>query len=204
MARNKRTVINPKPLSPRGRRQQLKWSLAVVLVLLVAAGGSLWFYQHSLAAKQPASADAIRELLEVTTQRTSLSTAAAEAMIEQLRKSPGAVNPKVVQIIPAEVDAFFADAMRGGLGDAMVPVFAQRFTNAEVQELLVFYRSPLGRKLAEEMPIVAGLTAGVAQRWTLEHWGELSLRIETALKREGITLPTKEPPPTTLLPAPAQ
>lgn len=176
-------------------------TIVLVLGLAAVAALAVYFTARSLDQKRPARADEIKQLLVVTTQRAALSSAAAASMLDQLKNTPGTdkVNPKVVAIIPAEVDAFFAEAMSGGLGDALVPVFAQRFTSGEIEELLAFYRSPLGKKLAEQMPVIAEQSAPLAQQWTYDHWGDLSQRVEAALKREGIALPQRPAP---LSPAP--
>jgi hypothetical protein len=187
-----------KPPRTAAKTRRPPWRLlALAAAMLTAiAAVAFWLNARSLHGRQPATAAAIKELLVATAPRTALSAAAADSMIEQLRATPGAVDPKVVTLIPAEVDAYFAEAMTrpGGLGEVLVPVFAQRFTAAEVEQLLVFYRSPLGRKLADEMPLIAAQSATLSQQWVMEHWPELSQRVEAALAREGIRLPPKTMP----------
>lgn len=194
------------------RRRLNPWHYIPLVVGLVGiAAGAVALTARSIDQRKPATATEIKELLVATTQRANLSSAVVTSMLDQIKTTPGAdkVNPKVVEIIPTEVDAFFAAAMTqpGGLGDALVPVFAQRFTSGEIAELLAFYRSPLGRKLAKEMPLIASQSAPLAQQWTLDHWPELSQRVEAALQRQGITLPQRAstpPPATTSLPEAAR
>lgn len=180
-----------KPARPLSRRARIQIG-ALVGFLLIVVIGSTWLYTRALDAKRPAAVNDIKALLLATTPRTALSKAAADAMVEQLQKS-GGVDPKVVEIIPKEIDAFFLDAMDrpDGLSAAMTPVFAQRFTSAEIAELVTFYTSPLGKKVSEQMPVVAAQTSGIAQQWLLDHWGELSQRVEASLKAQGVTLPSK-------------
>src|SRR5512138_2992586 len=167
MAQKKRRGTSGSPPAG-GRLRRHAVSIAVVAVLLGTAVAALAFIVRG-ERNRPATAAEIKELLVVTTKGTALSSAATQAMLGQLSANGTAVDPKAVRIIPAEVDAFFADAMArpGGLGDAMVPVFAERFTSGEIADLLAFYRSPLGRKLSDEMPLIAGKTALLAQQWTL-------------------------------------
>jgi uncharacterized protein len=58
-------------------------------------------------------------------------------------------------------------------------IYAQRFTRAELKELLAFYRTPVGRKLASKLPEIMG-EAGKKMSEVLPQ------RLPAALRRHGL------------------
>jgi hypothetical protein len=129
--------------------------VALLLALALAA---------PLGAQKNASPDAaktatIRRLLELT-QSAQLSLRAMEVMVPAQR----AANPQ----IPAEFwDAFLARARRDvhQLVDSLVPIYANHFTQAELEELVRFYQSPIGRRLTELQPAITQESIEMGQRW---------------------------------------
>lgn len=78
-------------------------------------------------------------------------------------------------------------------------IYAQRFTVPELKELLAFYRTPVGRKLASKLPEIMG-EAGKKISVVLPE------RLPGALKRHGLIGgdPDEPAPPRTLEPAKQQ
>ena len=52
--------------------------------------------------------------------------------------------------------------------ERMVPVYQRHFTEGDVDGLVKFYRSPLGRKVLAEMPETMAEAAKVGQQWGVE------------------------------------
>ena len=130
-------------------------SIALLLALALAA---------PLSAQKNAAPDAvktavIRRLLELT-QSAQLSLRAMEVMVPAQR----AANP---QIPAAFWDAFLARARRDvhQLVDSLVPIYAAHFTQAELEELVRFYQSPMGRRLTQMQPLITQESIEVGQRW---------------------------------------
>lgn len=84
--------------------------------------------------------------------------------MERALPAQRAANP---QIPSAFWDAFVARARRSmpQLVDSMVPIYAAHFTRAELEQLVQFYQSPLGRHLTEVQPVLAQEGGLVGQRW---------------------------------------
>ena len=77
-------------------------------------------------------------------------------------------------------------------------LYAQRFTTAELKELVAFYRTPLGRKLASKLPELMG-EAGKKVSSVLPE------RLPAALRRHGLVGGgAEEPAPKSLEPAKQQ
>ena len=130
-------------------------SIALLLALALAAPLSA----QKNAAPDAAKTAVIRRLLELT-QSAQLSLRAMEVMVPAQR----AANP---QIPAAFWDAFLARARRDvhQLVDSLVPIYAAHFTQAELEELVRFYQSPMGRRLTQMQPLITQESIEVGQRW---------------------------------------
>jgi hypothetical protein len=52
--------------------------------------------------------------------------------------------------------------------ESVVPVYAGRFTAQELKQLIAFYRTPVGRRLAEEGGAISADVMRAGQRWGVE------------------------------------
>lgn len=100
--------------------------------------------------------------------RRFVQASGAEAIIlksiELTLPTQRAQNPK----IPAEFwDRFVARARAdvGLLVDSLGPVYAARFSKAELDQLLAFYESPVGRHVTAEQPAIAQESQQLGLRW---------------------------------------
>lgn len=107
----------------------------------------------------PTKAAAIRRLLDLT-GAARLALSGMEAMVPAQR----AANP---QIPAAFWTAFLARARRGlpQLVDSLVPVYASHFSQAELDQLVRFYESPIGKHLSEVQPLILQESMQVGQTW---------------------------------------
>jgi hypothetical protein len=107
----------------------------------------------------PATAASVRRLLTLT-GAARLSVTAMEAMIPAQR----AANP---QIPGAFWDAFLAHARRDTtqLINLLIPIYAAHLTRPELEELVRFYSSPLGRRLAAAQPAITQESILAGQTW---------------------------------------
>jgi uncharacterized protein len=66
--------------------------------------------------------------------------------------------------------------------------FAQRFTEAELKEIVTFYRTPVGKKLAIEEPNTVDLSMKVAQTWAEDLYEKVTNRFRAEMKKKGYDL----------------
>jgi hypothetical protein len=66
----------------------------------------------------------------------------------------------------------------------MADLYMQTFTEAEVRELIAFYKTPLGRKTLDQMPVLMEEGAKIGADLAKEHQGEL----EEAIKARAAEL----------------
>ena len=65
--------------------------------------------------------------------------------------------------------------------DQMIPIYASHFSDEEVQEMINFYRSPVGRKLVQEQPMMMHESTKIGQKWGYQ----ISQRISQRLQERG-------------------
>jgi hypothetical protein len=123
----------------------------------------------------------IRRLLTLT-RAAELAVTAMETSIPAQR----AANPA----IPKEFwDEFMVRARREmpQLVDAMVPVYDKHFTKPQLEQLVAFYESPVGRHLAKVQPEITVQSMQAGQQW--------GARIGTAvgqdLAKRGVKFPSQ-------------
>jgi uncharacterized protein len=115
--------------------------------------------QRRPAPVDPAKTTTIRRLLDLT-GAARLALSGMESMVPAQR----AANP---QIPGAFWDAFLARARRSlpQLVEAIVPVYASHFSQEELEQLVRFYESPLGKHLSEVQPLILQESMQAGQTW---------------------------------------
>lgn len=108
-----------------------------------------------------ATTAAIHRLLELT-GTAEVALHGVEAMVRAQRTS----NP---QIPPAFWDALLARARRQmpQYVDSLIPIYRAHLTRAEVDQLVKFYESPIGRRVTEVTPVITQESMELGQRWGL-------------------------------------
>ena len=119
---------------------------------------------------------AIREILQLTG-----SAALSRQVMEQML-------PTLKQAVPDVPDSFWnefmAEVNEDELIERIVPVYAKHFTLEELEQLIAFYKTPLGKKLIGEMPVVMQESIAVGQEWGRD----IAMRaLRKAKARQGAT-----------------
>jgi hypothetical protein len=107
----------------------------------------------------PAKVKSIRQLLELTHVAALLAQNMDVSMQNQRQ-----VNP---QIPAAFWDSFTKKAHEriSELIDSIVPIYARHFSQAEVDQLVSFYATPLGQRLLIEQPAIMGESTDMGRKW---------------------------------------
>ena len=157
-----------------------------------------------LGADSPASAEqrAVALQLVELVQPESSYRAGMQQMLEQMVPSLEAQSRASGKPLPPD----YKQRMNAVLLEVVpypemmqwsAEVYAQRFTGTELKELLAFYRTPVGRKLASKLPEIMG-EAGKKVSVVLPQ------RLPGALKRHGLIGDDSEEPSTPRNLQPAQ
>jgi hypothetical protein len=78
-------------------------------------------------------------------------------------------------------DAFMKEADASQLMDQIVPVYAESFTDDDIQQLIAFYQSPVGRKMVDKMPVIMQQSMQIGSEWGKQ----LSEKVIERLKQKG-------------------
>ena len=71
------------------------------------------------------------------------------------------------------------------LNSEVAKVYASRFTEKEIKDLLAFYQSPLGRKLIAEEPKALDQSMSYAQDWARRLSDEVVVKMRAEMKKLG-------------------
>jgi hypothetical protein len=72
--------------------------------------------------------------------------------------------------------------------DQVAVVFAERFTAAELKEIIAFYKTPIGAKLVRLQPEIGQRTLAIGQAWGRKIGQEIEQEVRKELKGRGVEL----------------
>ena len=114
----------------------------------------------------------------------------AKAIEEQQRAALERFNParaaqigEVVDLVRAEYAKYLPALM-----DAIVSLYAQRFTAEELAQIAAFYDTPVGRKVIREMPALLSETMSVAQTMALKASTEVMIKLRPEIEKRNLKL----------------
>jgi hypothetical protein len=116
--------------------------------------------------------------LELT--KTVLPQSAYDAMLGEMLKNMGAMLPQQDAATMKKLEAALREVLPyQEMTRWNAELYGARFTSAELTELIKFYRTPLGIKLARALPEISGQAAKKAAE-------VLPGRLPAALKKHGL------------------
>ena len=99
----------------------------------------------------------IKEMLELSgAAKIGLQT--MELMINSFKKQMPAVENDFW-------DEFIKEAKTDELMNLIAPVYAKHFTESEIKELIAFYKTPIGKKLVDKLPVISQESYGIGEAW---------------------------------------
>ena len=153
---------------------------AAALALTVLAGAA-----H---AQQP-SAGAIATAKEVINVKGAhaLWDPIVPGIVEQVRRTFIQANPMLVKDINEVAAKLRTEFVPRGseLIDDAAKQYASRFTEAELKDMLAFYKSRLGQKMIKEEPAVLDQTMKNADSWAQKLADTVIAKMRTEMKRKG-------------------
>jgi hypothetical protein len=69
------------------------------------------------------------------------------------------------------------------LVNLIIPIYDRNFTDEEVKQLIIFYSSPVGKKILEKMPPIMQECMQVGKNWGADLYEKVAAR----LKQKGYT-----------------
>lgn len=161
---------------------------AMLLGILLTLVGS---YARAAERISPAKETDIRRLLEAT-GATRIGTVMTQSVVRQMgdafRQSRPDLPAGLIDSMSQDVGKIFGEAMnvKGGLVDRMVPLYHRQFTHEEIKGMLVFYESPLGKKVAQALPVLTQESVELGQEWGESLGPQIEKAIAVRMKRAGL------------------
>lgn len=135
------------------KRNHVKSLLAVAVLGLVLRPA----VAQQGGAVSPAKAAKIHQLI-VVTNAANLGTMVMDQVI-------GALKPQLTQVPESFWKDFRSEIKAGDLEAMEVPIYAKHFSDADLQALIDFYSSPVGKRVISEMPAVTQESMAAGQAW---------------------------------------
>jgi hypothetical protein len=115
--------------------------------------------------------DSVKDILKL--MEVNGSAAGYDLAFEQIVSQFKMMKPNVAQSVwdSAKGDVF--DKEIGYLKKDLIPVYEKNFTPEEVKQLIVFYTSPLGKKLVDGTTKISKESMQIAQPWGMSLAGKI-------------------------------
>lgn len=126
----------------------------------------------------------IRKLLKIT-GAGQMGMDAIDQMLVLQRQA----NPEIPEQFWIE---FRKEISANGLTDLIIPSYEKYFTHEDIQELIEFYQSPVGRKMLENQPRLVAESKLAGQQWGSEVAQRVMDRLEKP-QRETSSRPVPQP-----------
>ena len=144
----------------------------------------------------------IDEMLEITGALKVgelMGAAVSNEMISAMMQQQGQVDPVVIQIVQDEVKQVMQDEFvaNGFIQEMSYELYDKYFTTAELEEVVAFYKSPIGQKITSVLPQLTQESMLAGQRHAESLGPLIQQRLLARLKAEGAIPmdPVAAPPP---------
>jgi uncharacterized protein len=157
-----------------------------------AAIAGLWLGLPAAHAQEPSKAAiaAAREVI-VLKGGGAMFNPITHGVIETVKDSYLRTNPNLSRELNEVALAIHNEIETNNSGellDEVAKVYARHFTEPELKNLLVFYKTPLGQKWAKEEPLAIEEGLGRAKDWTDTYAETLMARFRTEMRKKGSPL----------------
>ncbi len=159
------------------------------LVRLAAVGLAAFLLSATPTLAQQPSKSAIslaNEILEIKGSMTIFESL-IPGVIEKSKSSLMQMNPnlfKDLNDVANDLRKEFAPRLQT-LRDDVARIYATRFTEQEMKDTIVFYKSPLGKKILTEEPAFVDRSMSAAQDWAIKLNNEVLQRFRAEMKKRG-------------------
>jgi len=142
-------------------------------------------------AQQPSSGNVKlgREIVEAS-GATRAFEGVVPSIIQQTANIFTQQNPDLQKEIIASLKVLASDfeKRKVEVADIVARVYATRFSEAELNEILTFYRSPTGKKFVVQLPTILEESYAKAQEWGGKLSEEIVVKLRAEMKKKGHTI----------------
>lgn len=161
------------------------------LVLAAAVAFTCLGVTGTARAQQPTPAAlALAKELVVLKGGTAMFDPLIPGVIERAKETFVPTNPQLMgplNQVAAQLNKEYA-AKRADVITEVSKIYAEHFTEAELKEILAFYKTPAGRKMVTEEPKVIDQSLKAAQAWAVRFSDVVLQRFRVEMKKKGYDL----------------
>jgi uncharacterized protein len=118
---------------------------------------SLFFLLNTAHAQKDSSGIHARQLLELT--------GSGKGGIQMMNNMIASFKTTFTEVPVEFWDEFMKEANPTEMVDLLVPIYTKYYTDAELMQLLAFYKSPIGQKVIEKLPLISQDSYKVGEEW---------------------------------------
>jgi len=163
--------------------------LILALGIVAGCGGQKSGTPGSSTSTSTASYDDdVKELMQVTGSDSvayQMASYISASIIGSLTQQRRDVTEKQVTAAKQEVDGYLAERVPA-LRDSLTGLYKKHYTQDDVRQLIVFFKTPIGAKFVKTTPLVAREGSEMGDRWGRELGPELGQRLMARLEKEGL------------------
>ena len=155
---------------------------AVILMLACLAGAGT-----ARAQEPPPGAIAVAKELIAIKGVVAMIDPLVPGIVETVKNNYLQTNPslfKDLSDVAAQLRTEFGPRRADVLNDIAV-LYAQRFTEQELRDVVAFYKTPSGKKFVSEEPTVIEASLQRAQAWSQKLSDEVLSRFRAEMKKKG-------------------
>ena len=163
----------------------------IILVVITSLLIPTWGYCEELT---PAKKVAIKELMQVSGEAEfaeMIGNNFIRKITQTIKMTMPDVDPKAFDIVKKECKAALQEEyyIKKSYHPYFYPIYHKYLTFEEIKELIIFYKTPLGRKLVAVTPKLAKESIKAEKLWTKQILTpNLKQRISSRFHKEGIKI----------------
>jgi hypothetical protein len=170
------------------RELLMKFNMIARIAVAVTLAAACW--GPGARAQQPtaASIEAARELIAL--KGGSMFEPLIPGVIESVKNSFVPTNPNLMpqlNEVAAQLRKEY-DSKRADLLTDVARTYAAHFTEQELKDIIIFYKTPLGKKMLTEEPIALNESLSRAQDWANRFSEEVMGRFRAEMRKKGHSL----------------
>lgn len=133
-------------------------------------------FTHTIAQTPATYKQSLKEMLELAGTEATFNVAIKQ-MFVMFKEQKSNVPSEVWESFESE----FSNTSMDELVEMLVPVYQRHLTEADLQAMIAFYKTPVGKKYAEKTPLIMQESMQVGQQWGMR----IGTLFQEKLKEKG-------------------
>jgi uncharacterized protein len=161
-------------------------SLSPIILIMALVCACLGPVAARAQQPSPAAVALARQVITIK-GANSMTDPLVRGVIESVKNSLVPTNPNLMRELNDVATALHKelDGRSSEVLDQMAQAYAARFTEQDLKDLLVFYKTPLGQKFIKEEPIALEDGLKRAQQWAEAFADTVMTRMRSEMQKKG-------------------